>query len=120
MRKREKVTTLGQKTYYIHVASGEITQSRTASAWDFEISALDDEITLLRELFDQNYSSDIQSFYRAHVPYVQYHDDKPNDGYDNGLLNIYKKIYELGTDETKKQIEEMDIITTLEVPIDER
>ena len=93
-----------KKTYYIAIADGTITQVKTSTPWDYEIQATDEEITQLRELFDQNYSSDWQSFWRAHVPYIQYHDDKANEGYDTGLQQVYKMIYELGDEETKLQI----------------
>ncbi|WBL14217.1 hydrolase [Sutcliffiella sp. NC1] len=93
-----------KKTYYVSLAEGVITQVKTATSWDYEIQANDEEITKLRELFDQNYSSDWQSFWRAHVPYIQYHNDKQNDGYDNGLQLVFKMLYELGDDETKAHI----------------
>ena len=59
-----------KKTYYIDVGHGQISQSSTASTWSFKIQANDEEITQLRELFDQNYSIEWQNFFRAHVPYV--------------------------------------------------
>lgn len=52
-----------KKTYYITVGTGEITKSRTDSAWNFKIEATDDEIIQLRELFDQNYSMEWQNFF---------------------------------------------------------
>lgn len=99
-----------KKTYYITVGSGEITQSRTDSAWDFKIEATDDEIIALRELFDQNYSTEWQNFFRAHVPYVQYHHDRENDAYDDTITQVYKMIYELGDSEAKSHIESMGIL----------
>jgi len=56
-----------RKTYYISLGEGNISQVRTANSWDYQIQATDEEITRLRELFDQNYSSDWQGFWRAHI-----------------------------------------------------
>lgn len=102
-----------KKPYYIAIASGQIMKTATDSPWDFTIEANDDEITKLREFFDQNYSTEWQNFARAHVPYVQYHYDRENDAYDETLQQIYKMIYELGNDEAKQHIRSMGIITDL-------
>jgi hypothetical protein len=99
-----------KKTYYIDVGHGQISQSSTASAWSFKIQANDEEITQLRELFDQNYSTEWQNFFRAHVPYVQYHYDRENDAYDNTIEQVYGMIYKLGDNEAKSHIESMNIL----------
>lgn len=99
-----------KKTYYIDIASGEISQSETASSWNFKIKANDDEITKLREEFAYNYSEGIQNFLRAHVPYVEYHNDTNNDHQDKSLIRAYQMIYELGDDEARNHIESMGIL----------
>ncbi|EZP76563.1 hypothetical protein H839_14839 [Parageobacillus genomosp. 1] len=99
-----------KKTYYVSMESGEISQVKTASPWDFQIEATDDEIIQLREYFDQNYSTDLQAFFRAHVPYVQYHYDRENDAYDRTLMKIYQLIYKLGNEEAKAHIRSLGII----------
>jgi hypothetical protein len=104
---------MGRKTYYISLAEGSISQVSTASSWDYQIQATDDEITHLREIFDQNYSSDWQGFWRAHIPYVQYHFDKTNDAYDNGLQQAFKMIYELGDEATKAHIKNQGLMDDL-------
>ena len=101
-----------KKTYYIDVGHGQISQSSTASTWNFKIQANDEEITQLRELFDQNYSTEWQNFFRAHVPYVQYHYDRENDAYDNTIEQVYGMIYKLGDNEAKSHIESMNIFPT--------
>jgi hypothetical protein len=100
-----------KKTYYITLGSGEISQSATDSTWNYKIEANDDEIIALREYFDQNYSTEWQNFFRAHVPYVQYHYDRENDAYDDTMKKIYGMIYNLGDDEARKHIESMGILT---------
>lgn len=99
-----------KKTYFIDVGTGEISQSRTSSTWSFQIQATDDEIIELRELFDQNYSTEWQNFFRAHVPYVQYHYDRENDAYDRTIQKVYGLIYRLGDEEARQHIESMGIL----------
>jgi hypothetical protein len=99
-----------KKTYYVSMAHGEISQVKTASPWDFQIEATDDEIIQLREYFDQNYSTEIQNFFRAHVPYIQYHYDRENDAYDETLKKIYQLIYKLGNEEAKQHIRSLGFV----------
>lgn len=101
-----------QKTYYIDVGTGEISRSISGSTWSFKIKATDEEITSLRELFNQNYSTEWKNFFRAHVPYVQYHYDRENDEYDSRIQQIYQLIYQLGDQEAKTHIESMNILPT--------
>jgi hypothetical protein len=101
-----------KKTYYIDVGTGEISQSATSSTYSFIIKANDEEITELRELFDQNYSTEWKNFFRAHVPYVEYHYDRENDAYDNTIQQVYGMIHKLGDDQAKQHIESMNILPT--------
>ncbi|WP_438824007.1 hydrolase [Bacillus sp. JJ1773] len=99
-----------KKTYYIKVNTGEITKSVTDSAWDFKIEATDEEIISLREFFDNNYSMEWKNFYRAHIPFMEYHNDKENDAYDDTLRKVYGMIYQLGDEEAKSHIASMGIL----------
>lgn len=100
-----------KKTYYIDVGTGEISRSATSSTWSYKIEATDEEISDLRELFEQNYENEWGSFWRAHTPYVQYHHDRENDAYDNTLKQMYGMIHKLGDEEAKNHIESMDILS---------
>lgn len=99
-----------RQTYYITVGSGEITQSATAARWDFKITATSNEIQQLRSYFKQNYSTDGRSFWRAHIPFLEYHNDKENDEFDEVMLKAYELIYRLGDNETRSHIESMGIL----------
>jgi hypothetical protein len=103
-----------KKTYYVAVAHGEITKSATDSPWDFKIEATDDEIIALREYFTTNHNADWSSFWRAHVPYLEYHHDKVNDVYDDSMKKAYGMIYQLGDEEARKHIESMGILDGIE------
>ncbi|WP_096156853.1 MULTISPECIES: hydrolase [Bacillus] len=95
-----------KKTYYVNLGHGLISQVKSVDSYDYVIQANDDEIVTLREYFDQNYSSDWQGFWRAHVPYLEYHHDKQNDAYDDGLQKILQLVYELGDEETRAHIKD--------------
>ena len=99
-----------RKTYYIWIPNGEIFQDRESSPWNFKIEATDDEIMKLREYFNLNYYVDEENFYRAHVPYLEYHYDRENDEYDRTLQKIYQMIYQLGDEDAKQHIDSMGIL----------
>lgn len=99
-----------KKPYFITVATGEISQSATDSPWNFKIEATDDDIIALREYFSQNYSTEWQSFFRAHIPFIEYHNDKVNDAYDETIKKVYRMIYQLGDNEARSHIESMGIL----------
>ncbi|GHH97375.1 hydrolase [Neobacillus kokaensis] len=99
-----------KQTYYIDVGTGGISRSVTGSTWSFKIEATDAEIRQLRSLMDNNYLNEWGNFFRAHVPYVQYHYDRQNDAYDSTIQQIYGMLYELGDEEAKKHIESMNIL----------
>lgn len=103
-----------KQTYYVTVANGEISQLSTEAPWDYKIEATEDEITSLREYFDQVYSSDWQGFFRAHVPYLEYHYDRQNDAIDQTNYKIYEMIYQLGDEEAKNHIRSQGILKKIE------
>ncbi|ETI66985.1 hypothetical protein [Neobacillus vireti] len=99
-----------KKTYYIDVGTGGIFQSATGSTWSYKIQATDEEIIELRNLFNQNYSTEWKNFFRAHIPYLEYHHDRSNDAYDSTIQQVYGMLHKLGDDEAKSHIESMNIL----------
>lgn len=102
-----------KKTYYIAVGSGEISQVKSGSTWEYKIEATDEQIHQLRKLFDSNYASEVEGFLRAHVPFVEYHFDSSNDKYDTNMLKVFQMIYQLGDQEAKDFIQSQGILDVL-------
>ncbi|AKO94497.1 MULTISPECIES: hypothetical protein [Priestia] len=96
-----------RQTYYVTLATGEISQISTASDWNYTIYANNEEIEELREIFNENRATDWGNYFRAHVPYLEYHHDKGNDIYDRHICAIYDKLYELGDENAKAHIEQI-------------
>jgi len=95
--------------YYVSVQNRKILQNRSDDTYEFEIEATRDEVDRLQEMFNDLADADDASFFRAHAPAIQYHEDRPNDVYDAVLRDIYRTIRRLGTEETRKRIEGMEI-----------
>ncbi|GAB3793914.1 hypothetical protein [Virgibacillus kimchii] len=77
---------------------------------EYEIRADETEIKELRELFrkkDKNASDAVEYIGK---PFDEWGADEERESYDQYQMHIYKKIYELGTQETKDKIGELGII----------
>ena len=99
-----------KQTFYVSVQSGNILADKGDSPYEFEIEANEEEIKQLQSLFARRNEADWGTFLRAHVPIVPYSYDSSNDQYDQNLYEIYNKIYELGSQQTKYQIESLGIL----------
>lgn len=96
--------------YYVSVQAKSILSEQGAAAYELEILATEREVAQLQELFDYEEEAENATFFRGMAPGVPYHVDDENDAYDDSLVEIYKKIYELGTVETRSHIEGMNIL----------
>lgn len=100
-----------KKTFYIAVGSGEILEpSNMLGNFEFEIRATEEERDQLEELFEESMEAQEDTGIRAHIPFREYHNDKENDAADYYLKQIYRKLHELGTPETRSHIESMNIL----------
>lgn len=99
-----------KKTYFVDIGSGEISQTKYQNNDSFTIRATPDEITMLRAKLRGMDDSAMQTFYRAHIPIMPYHNDKGNDRYDAGLVEVYQMLYDLGDESTKEHINNIGIL----------
>jgi hypothetical protein len=102
-------------TYYVNVdmgaRAGDIrTVFETDDAmYDYEIRATREEIDQLRLLFEQMQDIDWKTFALAHTPYLD-NESEENLQVDQILHNIYRMIYQLGTEETRKKLEQAGLV----------
>jgi hypothetical protein len=101
---------LEKTTYYVSVQADTIQEQAAEEHFEFEIEATPEEIDKLQELFAEKEDAEDGTFWRAHVPFLEYHNDEANDQYDKNLKDIYQMIHQLGCDSTKKHIESMGIL----------
>ncbi|GEB35670.1 MULTISPECIES: hypothetical protein [Brevibacillus] len=101
---------MDKKRYYVSVQAGTIMENQGDSAYEFEIEATDLQVHALKSLFEQRTETEFDTFIRGHALAVPYHFDAENDLYDDCLTQIYRAIYECGTEETKQHIQSMGIL----------
>lgn len=100
---------MGKSTYYVSVQAKTINSSRGDAAYEFEIEADEERLVQLQELFDAMDEFDQAGYWRAHQPFLEYSHDPENDGYDYFLKEIYRRLSDWGTEETKRHIATMDV-----------
>ncbi|UJF33861.1 hypothetical protein [Paenibacillus hexagrammi] len=101
-----------KKKYYVSVQSGKIMENQGDAAYELEIVATEDEIDRLDELFEELENFDqATAVQTASALTIAYHHDETNDGYDYYLRQTYSLINELGTEETKRHIQKMNILS---------
>jgi hypothetical protein len=98
-----------RKNYYVSVQSRTIMENQGDASYELVINATPEEIDVLAELFENQADVDEASFIRGHTPAIPYHHDNVNDDMDWYIKEIYKTLYNLGTQETKEHILSMEI-----------
>jgi rubrerythrin len=101
---------MDRKTYYVTVQHGEMMDDPTAFNFDFVIEANQEELDQLEELFEDTASAEQDTITHSFTLSKSTLYNNENDTYDLSLRDIYRKLHELGTVETKQHIEKMNIL----------
>lgn len=101
---------MNRKKYYVSLQSREISQVKYQNNADFTIYATDEEVRMLRSIFNKMYDEEVGTFWRSHVPFIPYHKDSSNDDYDREITEAFQMIYDLGNEEAKQHIHDMGVL----------
>jgi rubrerythrin len=101
---------MARKTYYVTVQYGEIMDDPTAFNYDFVIEANEEELDQLEELFEDASTAEQETIFHTIPLSTSTYYNNENDTYDLGLREVYRKLHELGTPETKQHLEKMNIL----------
>lgn len=99
-----------KQTYYVDMNSESILREPLDSP-SFVIHATEQEVKVLRSIFEDKYGAELETFVRAHIPYLEYHIDPGNDHFDASQKIIYAILHQLGNKEAKQHIEQMGILS---------
>jgi len=99
-----------KRKYYVSVQAGTVLSDQGAAAYELEILATDEEAEHIRMLMDEKREAEDPNYLHSHVPGIPYHHDLVNDVDDYYIQALYEEIYKVGTEETKKFIDSMDIM----------
>ncbi|QHT62105.1 hypothetical protein GXP70_20400 [Paenibacillus lycopersici] len=102
-----------RKPYYVSVQAGSILEDPTAAAYELAITANEEELNRLQELLEEYSSMDekqVMDYWTN--PFIGAGVDNDrllNEGTDGLIVDIYRLLYELGTDETKHHVATMGL-----------
>lgn len=98
-----------RKTYYVAVGARQALEDKEAAAFEFAIQANEKELNKLQELFEQTSDAEEDAVFKfSGLPTVS--DGPDNAEFDSHIKEIYRMLHRLGTDETKRHIEAMNIL----------
>ncbi|MDF2835196.1 MAG: hypothetical protein K0Q63_836 [Paenibacillus sp.] len=100
-----------RERYYVSVQAGQLLTDPEAAAYELDIMANEEEVSRLRELFEELSSmeeADIGFFARPVAK--SENDEMINGASDEIITRIYRLLYECGTDGTRRHIESMGLL----------
>ncbi|MFC5402122.1 hypothetical protein [Cohnella soli] len=98
-----------KKTYYVAVGAKTVLADKEAASFEFAIHADEDEVRQLQELFEELQDADEdKALHFEGNPFVS--NDSEDGMYNSLFADVYRMLYKLGTQETKKHIESMGIL----------
>jgi transcriptional/translational regulatory protein YebC/TACO1 len=99
-----------RKTYYVAVGAGQVLADPHAAAFEFEIRANREELNKLQEMFEETADEDESAMIRFGPENVTVSEVERSAVYDSQIHDIYKLLHQLGTEDTKRHIESIDIL----------
>jgi hypothetical protein len=101
--------------YYVSVSAG-IVGTEPALTDQLTVLATDEERNHLIALLERERKALESTYVRAPIPYKSADHDSATNRYNDSMIEIYRFIYRIGTIETKRHIEYMDILRELRTP----
>ncbi|RED57534.1 hypothetical protein [Cohnella lupini] len=106
---------MDKQRYYVSV-SASMVGTEPSLTDQLTIFATEEERNHLLALLNREQKATEKTYIRAQIPYKSADHDKATNRYNEGMVDIYRYIYQVGTIETKRHIEYMDILQELRTP----
>lgn len=100
-----------RKNYFVTIDTENIRETSVPEGIEYEVFATQDEISEIRELFNEKEKSSKNAVKYLAKPFNEWGADNERRKYDDHLITLYQRIYELGTEETKANIKELGIFS---------
>ncbi|GEN88261.1 hypothetical protein [Oceanobacillus sojae] len=101
---------MARNKYFVTVDTEEISEvSLPDNGIEYEIYATPEEVKEIEVLFARKDKNAKDAVKFVGKPFDERPVDAKRDSYEEYLIAIYRKLYELGTDETRKGIKELKL-----------
>lgn len=101
------VRTLREATLYVSISQLTCHHFPGNATGEFRLVLPSKFATVFQKLFQQINQLENGNIFRAHLPYIQYHEDQHNHSIDTRLKKIYAIIHEFGDPDTKRFVEQL-------------
>ncbi|MFB4167508.1 hypothetical protein [Virgibacillus sp. JSM 102003] len=99
-----------RKTYYVAVDTKDIREvSVPDSGIEYEIIASPDEAKEIQLLFTEESKDGRKATEYLGNPFDEWGADDKRRNYDDHLIKVYRRLYELGTNDTKSKINQLGL-----------
>lgn len=99
-----------KQPYFVTIDTEEIRETSIPdSGIEYEIFASADEIKEIKLLFTEKRKRAKQAVQYIRNPFDEWGADEERTQYNHHLIEIYQKVYELGTSSTKEKIKEIGL-----------
>jgi hypothetical protein len=100
-----------RERYYVSVQAGQILTDPEAAAYELDIMANEEEVSRLREMFEELSSMDEAATAHFSRTFNETdHDEMINGASDEIITRIYRLLYECGTEGTRRHIASMGLL----------
>ncbi|TFE29083.1 hypothetical protein [Cohnella luojiensis] len=106
---------MDKQRYYVSVSESMVGKEPSLTD-QLTVFASEDERDHLLALLNREQKAMEKTYIRAQIPYKSADHDKATNSYNDSMVEIYRYIYKIGTIETKRHIEYMDILQELRNP----
>ena len=105
-----------KSTYYVSVQSRSVLAEQGASPYEWEIQASPVEAGQLQSELELLQEKEEEAFLGYVFPWPDDPEARVNAGFQSSLDRVYRTIYDLGTAETRTQMEQFRLVSDLNKP----
>ncbi|GAA0136806.1 hypothetical protein YSY43_36470 [Paenibacillus sp. YSY-4.3] len=93
------------KRYYVSIPGRSVLEEQGATAYEWTIEASSEEAINLRYMLERIGEKEDSSFVAYMFPWPDTPEDETNSGFQSQIDKVYREIYRLGTEETRRQLD---------------
>lgn len=105
---------MDKQKYYVSVQSKSVMNQQGDAAYEWEIEATPEEADQVRIELDMMQEKEEEAFPGYVFPWPDTPEQSTNALFQDSLDRVYRAIYRFGTQETRKQMEQLRLISDLE------
>lgn len=108
---------MSKQRYYVSVSANTIDpEPHDTSSDRLTVMADEKEVAELKRLFEKERHATERTHRRAFIPYKSADHDPATADYNDSMIDLYQYLYRIGSLETRRHIESMNLLQELKNP----